>query len=155
MPKAEAGWGGKSFLEHVLHTLDSALLKNVFVARHYASPDMLATLRLAVSDFKLENKDKLVSAYLVFPVDFPFVKPETVSALISAHHQNPQAVIRPCFEQRCGHPIVIPTSLNLFTNDEGRGLQGIIRSCQLLTLDIPVDDQGIHRNINKPKDLLL
>lgn len=154
-PKAEAGFGGKSFLELVLQTLASGGISSVFTARNYDSPDMLSTLKLAMKDLQTAAKEAPTKAYLVFPVDFPFVQANTVAALLKAHLLQPEAIIRPCYRQHCGHPIVIPVALDLQMDDMQMGLKGIIRQSKLPILDIPVEDPGILRNINLTKDLIL
>ena len=122
---------------------------HIHSAINYNTPDMLATLRQAI----LELKPYEASAYLVFPVDFPFVHSTTVRSLIEAHKQNPLAVLRPCYKDKCGHPILIPSSLDVYNDDAGLGLRYLIHASQITTLDIPVLDEGILRNINKPEDL--
>jgi CTP:molybdopterin cytidylyltransferase MocA len=154
LPKAEAGFDGRTFLERVLQIVRIGGISDVFVARHYDSPDMLATLRLAIAEIGATNPEfNKYSAYLVFPVDYPFVKPDTIVKLVEAHIARPQAVIRPLSEVRRGHPVIIPVGLGLEVDDRGQGLKGVILSSKIETIDIPVEDAGIHRNINHQEDL--
>ncbi len=152
MPKAEAGFGGKSFVQHIEDSLQAAELSRIVLADSYHSPDMLATLRLAVSDIMLKQSGE-VSGYLIFPVDFPFVTPDTIRSLISAHLEHPNAVIHPLFMVRRGHPIIIPASTNLLADDEGKGLREVLSKNHLEHIDVPVSDTGILSNINTPEDL--
>jgi CTP:molybdopterin cytidylyltransferase MocA len=152
MPKAEAGYGGKSFVQHIRDTLHAAGLSRIVLADSYNSPDMLATLRLAVSDIMLgESSD--ASGYLIFPVDFPFVRQETLQSLIHKHLEHPNAVIHPLYQNRRGHPIIIPASTNLLADDEGKGLREVLSKNHLTHIDVPVDDIGTISNINTPEDL--
>lgn len=155
MPKAEADYGGATFLERITQTLQQAGITSMHIARTYQTPDMLATLRQAVAGLKASspNSNPPCTGYLVFPVDFPFVTPSTLETLLDGHLQNPAAIIRPSYYGFSGHPIIIPECLNLDADDKGKGLKGIILHSGLHVIDINVDDEGIHRNINHPEDL--
>ncbi len=154
MPKAEAGLDGISFLTRIKTSLSKAGIGRIVVADSYNSPDMLATLRLAVADIMLQAGDSgAANAYLIHPVDFPFVLPETITELAKAHQANPNAVIHPTCNGRRGHPIIIPAGLNLLVDDEGKGLREVIAKNQLKHIDIPVTDIGVTSNINTKEDL--
>lgn len=150
MPKAEAGFEGKSFLQMITDNLEKLGL-NYFIARYSDTPDMLATLRKAVKEIRENGKS--ASGYLVYPVDFPFVRKETISTLLSVFWQSPEAIIRPVCDGHRGHPVIIPASLDLDCDDQGFGLKGIIRNSTLPLIDIPVPDTGTLRNINTQEDL--
>lgn len=155
MPKAEADYDGKTFLEHITQTLHQAGIAQIHRAVGYQTPDMLQTLRQAVAELTSGNTatSKPASGYLVFPVDFPFVKASTLATLLSEHLEKPNAIIRPSFYGFSGHPIIIPVSLNLHGDDQGKGLRGVILHSGLPIVDIQVEDEGIHRNINRPEDM--
>ena len=155
MPKAEADFGGATFLEHITQALQQAGITRMHIARTYQTQDMLATLRQAVAELKTPNQisNAPCTGYLVFPVDFPCVKPNTLKILLDGHLQNPAAIIRPSYYGFSGHPIIIPESLNLDADDRGKGLKGIILHSGSHVIDINVDDEGIHRNIIHPEDL--
>jgi CTP:molybdopterin cytidylyltransferase MocA len=152
MPKAEAGFDGKSFTQLIKDTLHKAELSRIVVADSYNSPDMLATLRLAVSDIMLSEGGD-AGGYLIFPVDFPFVTPDTIRNLITKHQENQNAVIHPLFEARRGHPVIIPAATNLLVDDEGKGLREVLSKNNLAHIDVPVTDKGVISNINTPEDL--
>lgn len=154
MPKAEAGFAGKSFVEHIKNTLIDAGINRIVVADSYHSPDMLATLRLAVADIMLREGGKGgANAYLIFPVDFPFVTASSILELAQAHQTHPNAVIHPMFMSRRGHPIIIPAGINLLADDEGKGLREVIAKNNLSHIDVPVLDTGVLSNINTQEDL--
>jgi len=164
MPKAEAGYNGVSFLERISTTLQEAGILHVHIAQGYDTPDMLSTLKQAVAELEKgwipasagttsSSKPPYYSGYLIFPVDFPFVSSETVKKLIEAHDKQPDAVIRPCYYGFSGHPIIIPATLDIYTDDHGKGLKGVILFSGKPVNDIQVYDEGIHKNINYQKDL--
>lgn len=148
-PKADAVLGSSTFLERIQTTLAAAGISNVSVAQVFGTPNMLATLRRAVRELSPSS----TKAYLIFPVDHPFVLPETVIALCEAWISNPDAVYRPAYQGRTGHPVLIPAWLDLEQNDQGQGLAGIIRNQACTVVDLPVEDFAVIRNINTPKDL--
>ncbi len=148
-PKAEAGLDNSTFLDRVRATLAAAGVSDVYVAQGLNTPDMLATLRHAVGELASPG----VKGYLIFPVDHPCVKPETVQALCAAWNSYPDAVYRPSCQGRPGHPVIIPAWLDLAADDAGQGLAGIIRARACSVIDVPVDDPEILRNVNRPQDL--
>jgi len=152
LPKAEMQIQGISFLEHIKEILLEAGMEDVFIAQYQDTSAMLSTLIKAVNELKKRQEN---SGYLVFPVDFPFVKPPTVVALVQKHQQNPNAVIRPLYKNNRGHPILIPACLNLEKDDNQQGLKYIIRNSGLPVYDVPVEDDGILKNVNTREDLSL
>ena len=93
-----------------------------------------------------------VDAAWLWPVDHPFVRPETLKALIAALGSH--AAVRPTYQGRRGHPPLIARSLfaqlAACTNVEG-GARTVLASAD--TIDIDVDDPGVLRDIDTPSDL--
>lgn len=110
------------------------------------TPDMLSSLRLGFQ----ENPD--YSHYLIFPVDFPYVRASTLQALAKASAAHPAAIIRPTYQGRSGHPIIIPATQDWHLELPQPGLAALIQhsGCDILNLEL--DDPGILRNINHPGD---
>ncbi len=149
LPKAEARLREKPFAEHIAETLAEAGVNHVVVALGYDTADMLGTLRQAVA----EAGSRKPAGYLVWPVDHPFLRLETIVVLCQAFVSNPDAVIRPVYEGSPGHPVLIPAWIDLNADDRGCGLAGIIRSQACTFIDLPVDDDAVLRNVNLPSDL--
>ncbi len=149
LPKSEAKLGGLSFCERIEATLDQAGVVRVSIARDWDTPDMLSTLRVCVKNTPQHD----VKGWLVFPVDHPYVKAETVTQLCQAFMQMPDAVIRPTYQGKSGHPVLIPVWLDFSEEDGGLGLAGLIRSQACTVIDLPVDDPGILKNVNHPEDM--
>lgn len=148
-PKVDAAIGSQTFAERISETLKQAGIEQIHIARDLDTPDMLATLRLALQEVRTPE----AKACLVFPVDHPFVKQGTVISLCAAWQASPGKVFRPVFQGRPGHPVLIPLWLDLDADDQGQGLAGIIRSQACSVIDVPVDDAAVLRNINYPNDL--
>lgn len=152
-PKAEAVRGGVKFIDAITTTLQQAGIENIHVARGYPTCEMLETLKMAVKELHDAGKTTACTGFLCFPVDFPCVTVKTIKVLVEAHLAKPQAIIRPSFYGFSGHPLIIPTHLNLDADAKGKGLKGIILHSGLPIHDIQVDDEGIHMNINTLEDL--
>lgn len=148
-PKAEASLENGTFLDRILATLQAAGILSTLAALGLETPDMLSTLRQVAGHFTPDRH----SGILIWPVDHPLVKPETVVALGEAFSAHPEAVLRPTYKGERGHPIILPAGFDLSGDDAGRGLAGIIRTNACTVIDLPVDDPGILRNINRPEDL--
>jgi CTP:molybdopterin cytidylyltransferase MocA len=148
-PKANAGLNGKTFAQMVHATLKEAGITKIILAEAYDTPDQLSTIRQAVR----EKLPPQATGIVVFPVDHPFVLAATVRALCNAWLSNRDAAIRPIYEGKPGHPVIIPAWLDLDQDDGGQGLAGLIRSQACTVIDLPVDDRGVVRNINAREDL--
>ena len=148
-PKAEALLEGKTFAETIIETLKAAGLRSIHLASYADTDDMLATLRRA----RRELKDSGAAGYLIFPVDFPFVTADSVLRMIACFRKMPDKVVRPLHKGKPGHPVIIPAALDLEQPDNGKGLRGIIQASAMTIHDLDVNDPGILRNINTPKDM--
>lgn len=146
-PKSEASVDGKLFSQKISASLLEAGVRDIVLAEDEDTASSLDTLRAAVS--KLETKP---DSYLVFPVDHPFVKSETISILLQSAFQNPDCVIKPEFRGQRGHPIIIPSSLDIYAQAEA-GLREIIRYSSIATVIVPVEDAGILQNVNHMQDI--
>lgn len=144
-PKAEALLEtGETFLQRVTGLVLGAGVNCIRSVVDRDTPDMLSSLRLGISECPG------MDAYLIFPVDFPFVNPETVQSLVDAAQNYPGIVIKPSFQGVKGHPVIIPGNIDLYPEDCSGGLAGIIYRQGLTVLDLPVDDPGILQNVNYP-----
>ncbi|MCB5262413.1 MAG: NTP transferase domain-containing protein [Candidatus Cloacimonetes bacterium] len=145
-PKSEASIDGKLFSQKISASLLDAGIRDIVLADDEDTASPLDTLRAAVS--KLETKPDF---YLIFPVDHPFVSSETISILLGTAFQNPDCVIKPEFRGQRGHPIIIPSTLNIYAEAEA-GLREIIRYSSIATVIVPVEDAGIMQNVNYLQD---
>jgi CTP:molybdopterin cytidylyltransferase MocA len=145
-PKADALLeSGLSFSQAIISTCHAAGLNEIELIREADCLEMLAGIRLGI------ERRPGYRHYLIFPVDHPFVLPQSLVTICSTASIHPGKIIRPCYLGKPGHPILIPYSLNLNV-DSPCGLAGIIRESGMTIIDIPVDDPGILRNLNHPGD---
>ncbi len=52
-----------------------------------------------------------VSGALFLPIDQPFVDAATLDRMLVEHRRRPDAIVRPCFGERSGSPVLFPRSL--------------------------------------------
>ena len=88
--------------------------------------------------------------YLIFPVDHPIIKESSIIEMLK--NLDPTKVTIPIFNERKGHPIIVPrilkekfrtklnTPLNILIKEENKIL-------------VPVIDSGIITNVNTKEDL--
>lgn len=165
-PKLNLPIGGTTFLSHIGRRLAAAGIDRVVAvvpvarrnesdgnARLVANPHpergMIYSVRLGVG--AAGDAD----GYLVMPVDHPHVESKTYGDLLRAFDSKSKKVVRPEFEGRAGHPVIIPRVLakKLPSEDIEGGLAAFIRGSGTDVVSIAVDDAGVLRNVNTPEDL--
>jgi molybdenum cofactor cytidylyltransferase len=89
--------------------------------------------------------------------DMPFVKPQTIKIIVSemngiAH----KSIFRPTFHERPGNPVGLRSDLldELVALEGDEGAREIIKREKKRIRHIPVDDDGIMKDIDTQKDLL-
>ncbi len=172
-PKALLTLDGETFLARVVRTCREGGCDEVWVVAPPEPPAVLALSKLqrvrAVVNPKpdrgmfssvqlgiravTESSDG-APGVLVFPVDHPRVQATTVRALLDARTRvGETAWLRPMYEGRGGHPILIPGSAALLARDPREPLRDALRGTGLEPFDVPVDDPGILANVNLPGDI--
>ncbi|MCX8030777.1 MAG: nucleotidyltransferase family protein [Thermodesulfovibrionales bacterium] len=91
------------------------------------------------------------SGILVYPSDHPLVQPDTIQKIISTHHNVPDRIIIPCYNNKKGHPTLFPfTALNALFS--GCNLRDIIRTNYQKVFLLEVLDEGVILDIDTIKD---
>lgn len=98
------------------------------------------------------NHYKDSSGVMIFPVDHPLVKTDTITSLIKVFEAKYDSIVKPVFKGISGHPIIIPNQLFKFIKGSDN-LNLAIQNSELQVLQLPVDDEGILKNINHKSDL--
>ena len=113
-----------------------------------SAPDaeQLDSLRLGLGALPAD-----VAAAVVLPVDHPLVRPGTVSALVARWRDTPEAIVRPVYDGRPGHPAVFPRSVwPAFAAELPRGARSVVEDESRATVDAAVDDPGVIADIDTP-----
>jgi CTP:molybdopterin cytidylyltransferase MocA len=93
-------------------------------------------------------------AFFVLPVDIPLVRPATLRDILQAFPNGSDAICHPTFGGRRGHPPLIgchhiPSILDW--REEG-GLGALLTRLERHTVDVPVVDEFIHQDMDRPED---
>jgi molybdenum cofactor cytidylyltransferase len=111
------------------------------------SPGMFSSIQVGVAT---ANGDALV----VLPGDMPYVRPETVRAVIAKFRER-SAIVSPRYKGKRGHPVVMPLSLRdeIVATAPTANLHEVIKRHQDKRVDLDVDDAGVVRDVDTPDDL--
>jgi CTP:molybdopterin cytidylyltransferase MocA len=93
-------------------------------------------------------------AIFVLPVDIPLVRPSTLRELLAALPAGGSAVCHPTFGGRRGHPPLIGGRhiRRIFSWREEGGLAALLCRLEAHARDVPVVDEGIHLDMDRPQD---
>jgi molybdenum cofactor cytidylyltransferase len=171
MPKALVEIGGRTVLERILAELEGAGVRAGVVvggehlgamkARVDAAPFRYAwnpspeAGRMGSIVIGLASTEP-ESDVLLWPVDRPMAKGETVRALRVARERetSQDAVLVPQGEGRRGHPILIGWGLRgaLMAAAPDANLREVLVRCGAKRVEVDVRDPGIHEELDTPED---
>jgi molybdenum cofactor cytidylyltransferase len=91
---------------------------------------------------------------LVWPVDLPLIKVQTVSKILKSFQSNQKAIVIPTHKERRGHPIVIGRELmtDLLRLPSEHTTRDFLASHATNVLEIDLDDPAILIDIDTPED---
>jgi CTP:molybdopterin cytidylyltransferase MocA len=96
------------------------------------------------------------TAALVWPVDFPHVRLDTVERLVEAYRHGGPLVVAPRFGERRGHPIIWDHALfdELLTSPAATkdGARAVLHAHEKHLLAVGVDDPAVIDQLNTPED---
>lgn len=173
-PKALVEWGGESFLGRIARVLAGAPdVANVCVVVGAAADEVRKTVPLPAGVEVVENPGwdagGMISSIQVglaalrggghagdgvvlWPVDHPAVRPETVAHLVASFRSLRPAVAIPAHEGRHGHPVIFgPKTYGELEAAGAGGARGVGEKHSRLV--VPVDDPGIRLGVDRPADL--
>jgi len=106
----------------------------------------------------LKETSGSIDGVLIFPVDFPFVRGETLTHLggrFRELEEGRHSILLPSHENKRGHPIVVGRDLwdEILALGPDQPLREVIRRDPLRTIEVEVADAGIRQDINYPEEL--
>jgi molybdenum cofactor cytidylyltransferase len=92
---------------------------------------------------------------LIMPGDMPFVRAETVRAVIARAREG-DAIVSPRYRGKRGHPVALPMALRdeIRVTSVTATLHDVIKKHADKRVDLEVDDPGINRDVDTPADLV-
>ncbi len=108
------------------------------------------------SSFKTGLKAASGSAgIMLLPVDYPFVKTDTINQLIEYFLKNNPPILIPTYQARRGHPPVFSSSLSkdFISLDNKMGINEVLHRYDREAVYLAVDDKGIVATFNTPEEL--
>jgi len=110
---------------------------------------MFSSVQAGVSSLKSGHK-----SFFVMPVDIPLVKISTIKLLRNAYKEHPYKIIYPVFNNRRGHPPLIPISLApiIAEWEQDGNLRAVLNAYEKVSLEVAVNDENILLDINTDKD---
>lgn len=122
----------------------------VGVVNANATGEQIVSVRLGLA--QLLNTP--VVGTLLWPVDHPFVRVESVLAVVDAFRRTGAPVTLPLFECRRGHPSFFAraTWRELMTVAEG-GARAVVHAYAGRLVEVPVDDAGVLIDIDTIADM--
>lgn len=115
---------------------------------HYAQGMFSSVLAAAAS---LEAEDE---AFLLLPVDFPLLQPESVATLLRAWQRGVGKILYPTCRGRRGHPPLLATSYReaILAWPGHGGLRALLQQYQEDAMNIETGDEGILLDMDTPED---
>lgn len=91
---------------------------------------------------------------IVLPADMPFVAAATVQLLLDRFSLQP-AIVSPTYRGKRGHPVLLPPALRdeIRAADPTSNLHEILKRHPNERTDVPVEDRGVVRDVDRPSDL--
>ena len=168
--KALLPFGPGTVIEQVLQPLLQIELAEVVVVLGHRAPDIAAVIqslpiRLLYNpqyqqgmttsvQVALRAITPIPDAYLVALVDQPHIGPEPARQVLAAFARTHKGIVIPAYRDKRGHPIVLASRYRQDVLDLGeqQGLHLVTRGHPDDTIEVPVDDDAILRDMDYPAE---
>jgi len=120
----------------------------IVVLNRDAGSPMIASVRCGLRALPLETK-----GVLLWPVDHPLVRAETVDLIVDAFEQRQPGIVLPVCGGKRGHPVLFSTRLvpELVAAPDTAGARHVVRAHEGELLEVPVEDVGVVTDIDTPE----
>lgn len=169
--KALARFNGQTLIEHLQELLLSTQLHEIIIVLGHGAEEIKPFLfkhkRIKVvynkdykfgqtSSFKcgLKDLDAQATGILLFPVDYPLIKSQTVDTLINCFEEKKPAVLIPSCQDKKGHPPILNAGLKneLLALEDSAGVNTVIHRHADDVIVLPVDDTGVIKSFNTKEE---
>lgn len=170
-PKALARLDRQTLIEHLQELLLATQLHEIIIVLGHGAeqikPFLFKHRRIKVvynkdykfgqtSSFKCGIKEVAAptTGVLLFPVDYPLIKKETIDTLITCFDEKKPMALIPSYDDRKGHPPIFNIQLkNEFQNlEDVSGVDTVIHRHIGEVVVLPVDDPGVIKSFNTKEE---
>ncbi len=121
----------------------------ITAVNYHPEEGQLSSLKIGLTVLSREH-----AGFFFTLVDHPAVKVETLREILSAWDGNPQTVVRPRYDNRGGHPVLlgknwIEKTLHL---SDSSNMRLALKENSEYIIELPVSDAGIIVNVDTPED---
>jgi molybdenum cofactor cytidylyltransferase len=165
-PKALLKVDGRTFLENILEAIARTTVSDTVVVLGRHREEIQAVLHLSNSLFNASYEQGMITSIqtgiralpaesegaLLFLVDHPFVKADTIQTLINGF--APERIVLPKFEGRRGHPVLFARDVleEILQVPWIAGANVVVWKDPGRVVEIAVDDPGVTLDIDTPED---
>ncbi|MGQ4809531.1 Molybdenum cofactor guanylyltransferase [Candidatus Entotheonellaceae bacterium PAL068K] len=168
--KALLPFGLRTVIEQVLNPLLQIELAEVVVVLGHRAPDIAAVIqslpiRLLYNPHYQQGMTTSVQvalraimpvpdAYLLALVDQPHIGPGPAQQLLAAFARTQKGIVIPTYRGQRGHPLVLASQYrqDVLALGEQQGLHLVTRGHPDDTLEVPIDDDAILRDMDYPAE---
>lgn len=170
-PKALLPIGGKTFIEHIVASLERTKVgKTVVVLGHNAeeiraraahlrvtwvvnkdyAKGQLSSLIAAVRSLQEPAGAPQVDGILVHLVDHPFLDSRLVNEMIDRFYESKKLIVVPRYQGRRGHPVIFSKALfaELLRAPLEEGAKAVVHAHRDETLEIETGEEGVAVDID-------
>jgi molybdenum cofactor cytidylyltransferase len=168
-----AGRDGPTFISLLTSSLLTAGVADVFVVVRPADETLVREIEQHVARARIVTNDRAdegqlssvlaglnaadrpgVTGVLVTPVDAPFVKAETIAAILDAFAERDAPIVRATYKGRHGHPVLFSRAVfsELRRASPAIGAKAVVLAHAGDRLDLDVDDPAVLDDIDNPDD---
>lgn len=170
-PKALAKLNNITVIEHLLGTLTSSNLDEIIVVLGSQADDIKPHILNHTKVRVVYNKDYILgqtssfkagiraiqgepAGIMLLPVDFPWVRRDTINALIKFFLAETPKILIPTYKDRRGHPPLFSGNYKkLFLEmDHTVGINTLEHTCEQGLVHFPVGDPGVIESFNTPEE---
>jgi len=170
-PKALLPIGGKTFIEHIVASLERTRVGKIIVVlghnaegirsqvahlpvtwvvnKDYAK-GQLSSLIAAVRSLQESTGAPQIDGILVHLVDHPFLDSRLVNEMIDRFYESKKLIVLPRYQGRRGHPVIFSEALfaELLRTPPEEGAKVVVRAHRNETLEIETGEEGVTVDID-------
>jgi molybdenum cofactor cytidylyltransferase len=161
--------GGTTFLGAILDAIAASRVDALRVVLGHAADEIRSAVALAEGTWTvnpepgrgmlssvqcgIRSLPRGARGFLLWPVDHPLVRVETVDRLVDAFSRGDPAVVLPVHDGRRGHPVLFAARLavELMEAPAADGARAVVHAHEADCVELAVEDPGVVTDIDTPE----